>query len=94
MGVPVVTLKGKSHSARVGTSILKRIGLEELIAETGQEYVIKVVELGSDLDKLASLRMSMRKWMKESPLCDAGSFAKKIESVYREIWQKWCADVR
>jgi len=92
MGVPVVTLKGKFHSARVGASILTRIGLEELIAETGQEYVNKVVELSSDLNKLAALRMSMRIRMKESPLCDAGSFAQKMEAMYKEIWERWCEE--
>jgi protein O-GlcNAc transferase len=92
MGVPVVTLKGDRHSARVGASILTLVGLEDLIAVTEEKYVKQTVELATDLNKLASLRMSMRRRMKESPLCDAGSFARKMETMYKEIWHQWCAE--
>jgi protein O-GlcNAc transferase len=92
MGVPVVTLKGNRHSARVGASILTQVGLEDFISVTEEGYAKKAVELAADLNKLASLRMSMRRRMKESPLCDAVSFAQKMERMYKEIWQKWIAE--
>jgi predicted O-linked N-acetylglucosamine transferase (SPINDLY family) len=28
--------------------------------------------------------------MQESPLCDAGRFAKHLEEAYRGMWQRWC----
>ncbi|MGD9579242.1 MAG: hypothetical protein AB7Y74_13445, partial [Syntrophorhabdus sp.] len=92
MGVPVVTLKGDRHSSRVGASLLMRVGLEELVAETEEEYVQKAAALANDLNNLASLRGTMRGRMKESPLCDAGSFAQKMEAMYKEIWERWCAE--
>src|SRR5262249_17914221 len=39
MGVPVVTLRGDRHAARVGSSILTATGLPSLIAETSDDYV-------------------------------------------------------
>ena len=39
MGVPVVTLAGRHHVARVGLTILSRIGLPDLVAYNTQEYV-------------------------------------------------------
>jgi len=85
MGVPVVTLKGDRHSSRVGASILTRVGLEELVAETEEEYVSKAFALAGDLNKLALLRGTMRGRMMDSPLCDGRSFAQKMESVYTYI---------
>jgi protein O-GlcNAc transferase len=85
MGVPVVTLRGKSHSSRVGASILTRVGLKELVAEAENNYVSKGVSLTRDLGRLKALRKGLRRRMKASNLCDAGSFARSIEGVYRKI---------
>jgi len=30
--------------------------------------------------------------MQASPLCDAQSFCREIESAYRDMWRRWCAD--
>ena len=39
MGVPAVTLRGDRHAGRVGASLLTRIGLSDLIAESVEGYV-------------------------------------------------------
>lgn len=85
MGVPVVTLRGNRHSSRVGTSILTRVGLKELVAETENDYVSKGAGLACDLGRLQALRKGMCRRMKESYLCDAGSFARSVEKVYRKL---------
>ncbi|MBL7224519.1 MAG: tetratricopeptide repeat protein [Desulfobacteraceae bacterium] len=85
MGVPVVTLRGDRHSARVGASILTRVGLEELITVNEEEYVSRAVRLSSDFDRLGKLRAGMRRPMIESPLCDSKAFARAVEGVYRRI---------
>ena len=85
MGVPVVTLRGKAHSSRVGSSILMRVGLKELVAETENNYVSKGVSLTRDLGRLKVLRKGMRRRMKASYLCDAGSFARSVEGVYGRL---------
>ena len=85
MGVPVVTLRGKSHPSRVGASILTRVGLKELVVETEDDYISKGADLARDLGLLKVLRKEMRRRMKESYLCDAGSFARSVEGVYRRL---------
>jgi predicted O-linked N-acetylglucosamine transferase (SPINDLY family)/ADP-heptose:LPS heptosyltransferase len=91
MGVPVVTLRGDRHAARVGASILTRIGLTSLIAATADAYVKIAAQLAQDLDGLEQLRAGMRERMRASPLCDTVGFARAMESAYRDMWRRWCA---
>ena len=90
MGVPVITLAGNTHASRVGVSLLSNVGLPELIAQTPEEYVAKVVDLARDPDKLQSLRKSLRDMMSRSPLTDAKKFTHHLEEAYRRMWRTWC----
>jgi protein O-GlcNAc transferase len=90
MGLPVVTLAGDRHASRVGMSILANIGLPELVADTLDRYIDTAVSLAGDLNRLRSLRTSLRRIMKGSVLTDADKFTSGIETLYRGIWKKWC----
>jgi predicted O-linked N-acetylglucosamine transferase (SPINDLY family) len=90
MGVPVVSLTGDRHAARVGLSILTRIGLAELAAETPDEFVDVAVKLATDRKRLTALRAGMRERMLKSRLMDAKAQAGEIEAAYRKMWQRWC----
>jgi protein O-GlcNAc transferase len=85
MGVPVVTLSGRTAVGRGGCSILSNLGLGELVAGTEQEYV----ELAMKTDRWIQLRGSLRRRMEESPLMDGAAFARGVEAAYREMWRKW-----
>jgi tetratricopeptide (TPR) repeat protein len=91
MGVPVVTLRGARHAARVGASILTAVGLDHLIAPTPDEYVAIAAGLARDRDALATLRSGLRERMRASPLCDGAVFARAVEDAYRAMWRDWCA---
>ena len=56
MGVPFIALAGRTHVARVGVSLLTRIGLERLVARDEEEYVALAVQLCGDREALAGLR--------------------------------------
>jgi len=90
MGVPVITLWGKTAVGRGGGSILSNLGLERLIAPSPEKYVQIAVDLASDLDQMKSLRQNMRARMLASPLMDAESFTRDMESAYRQMWRNWC----
>jgi predicted O-linked N-acetylglucosamine transferase (SPINDLY family) len=91
MGVPVVTLAGKTHAGRVGVSLLSSVGLPRLIAEDREQYVRVAAELAGDLPALAELRGGLRQRVAQSPLTDAAGFARDIEVAYRQMWRAWCA---
>ena len=91
MGCPVVTLSGNTAISRGGVSILSNAGLPELIAQNPEAYVRLAADLAGDATRLAQLRGTMRERMSRSSLMDAKRFAADMETVYRQIWKKWCA---
>ena len=90
MGVPVITLAGQIHAARVGVSLLNSVRLPELIAQTPDDYVKIAVELARDEARLSDLQLGLRQRMSTSRLTDAVSFTRNLESAYRQIWQNYC----
>jgi predicted O-linked N-acetylglucosamine transferase (SPINDLY family) len=86
MGVPVVALAGRTHLSRVSVSVLHRVGLEDWIAATPEEYVRKAIEMAQDPARLRELRAGLRQRMRASPLLDATAFARSLEEAYRKMW--------
>jgi predicted O-linked N-acetylglucosamine transferase (SPINDLY family) len=94
MGVPVMNLAGRNAVARGGISILRNVGLPELIAKDADDYVRITASLAGDLPRLAALRSSLRERIERSPIMDAPRFVRNIEAAFREMWQSWCATRR
>ncbi len=90
MGMPVVVLAGRTSVARVGVSLLRNLGLDELIAETPDGYVEAACRLAADLGRLRELRAGMRARMTTSPLLDGPGFTRRLETAYREMWRRRC----
>ncbi len=90
MGVPVITLRGQSHAGRVGTSLLQSLGMPELIAGNGAQYVTLATGLVRDRERLAGLRRGLRKRMAGSALCDARRLCREVEAAFRAMWRRWC----
>jgi predicted O-linked N-acetylglucosamine transferase (SPINDLY family) len=91
MGVPVVTLAGRTHVSRVGVSLLTNVGLPELVAESEDEYVRIAVELAGDVGCLVNYRTNLREKMLDSPLLDAATFSRDMEAAFRQMWMSWVA---
>jgi predicted O-linked N-acetylglucosamine transferase (SPINDLY family) len=85
MGVPVVTLAGKSHVSGVGASLLTHAGLGELVAESPEQYVELAVRAARD----AMPRMALRQRMQASALMDAPRMTRNLADAYRAMWKDW-----
>jgi protein O-GlcNAc transferase len=85
MGVPVVALRGKRHSACVSASLLHHAGLGELIAETPDEYVAKAAALANDPARLQGYR-SMRERLAQTPLYDAERWVRIFEAGLLKVF--------
>jgi predicted O-linked N-acetylglucosamine transferase (SPINDLY family) len=91
MGVPVVSLAGRTPVSRAGSTLLSNIGLERLVAKTEEQYLERAVELIRDQGRLAELRRDLRPALESSPIMNAAQFARDFEAALRSAWRAWCA---
>lgn len=90
MGVPVVTLAGDRHVARVGVSLLNNIGLSQLVAADPASYTRIAAALGADTARLAEWRGQLRPRLAASVICDGPGFGRRFEAALRGLWHDWC----
>jgi predicted O-linked N-acetylglucosamine transferase (SPINDLY family) len=92
MGVPVIARAGETAMWRMSASILTAAGLEGLTAPSEQAFVATAVGLAADLARLDALRAGLRGHVAQSPLCDGPAFARSLESLWRDLWRRWCGN--
>ena len=89
MGVPVVTLKGGTHGARFGASLLENAGLAELVAKSEREYADIAKLLAGSPETLQMLREKQRDMLLASPLMNFRQYVQEVEAAYEEVWRRW-----
>ena len=92
MGVPVVTLAGDRLVSRLSGSLLTTLGLDDLIANDGDDFVRRAVAIAGNIERRRMLRDSLRQRIMASPLCDAAAYAQSVGAAYRRMWRRWCAE--
>jgi protein O-GlcNAc transferase len=90
MGVPVVTLAGDRHMARVGASLLTAAGHPEWIARNWAEYAQIATRLAADRAELARVRAGLREEVRRSALLDHAAQAERFGAALRQCWEQWC----
>ncbi|MCW2249546.1 putative O-linked N-acetylglucosamine transferase (SPINDLY family) [Azospirillum fermentarium] len=90
MGVPVLTLCGDRHAARVGASLMRGIGLGSFVAHDQPDFIERGAQIAADIQALDAIRHGLRHRMAASPLCDTNRFTRCFETVLRTIWHRWC----
>ena len=90
MGVPVISLRGRTHGSRFGASILTNAGVRELVAENDINYVRRAVQLAETPKLLEAYHMGLRANMKRSPLMNIEGYMEELETAYQEIWENFC----
>jgi protein O-GlcNAc transferase len=92
MGVPVITMKGDRHAARVGATLLSALGMESFITESTEHYRKLAQHLSQDFLQLDSLRQQLREVFQSSPLCDSRELTKEIENHLKTVLSKKGSD--
>ena len=91
MGVPVLTLAGRSMQSRGCARVNKALGLEDFIADNEAQYIKKAQKLTKDFNKIAKYRKELRTKLAKSVLTtDKKGFAKHVEDAYLKAWQTYC----
>jgi protein O-GlcNAc transferase len=88
MGVPTLTLAGRSLLSRQGASLLTAAGLGDWVTTGSGDYQRKAIELASRPAELAQLRQGLRAAVVTSPLFDRGAFARNFEAAMLSLWEK------
>jgi protein O-GlcNAc transferase len=92
-GLPVLTLTGTAFAGRVATSLLKAVGLPELITTTQAAYETRAIELATNLDKLAAIKHKLAANRATAPLFDIVRLTKDIEELYVAMYDRYQADL-
>ncbi|HEX8914343.1 MAG TPA: hypothetical protein VF796_18495, partial [Humisphaera sp.] len=82
LGVPTVSLTGRSHVSRVGASLLGAAGLGDLVAPDDDGYVAAAAGLAADVPRLRAVQARLAESVARSPLGQGGELARKLEAVY------------
>jgi predicted O-linked N-acetylglucosamine transferase (SPINDLY family) len=88
MGVPVVTLRGRTHTSRMGASILNAIGRPDWVTHTDDDYVSTITRLAADVNALAQWRQEARAAISASALLDEVGFTREFESLLEQAWAR------
>jgi predicted O-linked N-acetylglucosamine transferase (SPINDLY family) len=87
-GVPIVTRMGRSFASRLAGSLLKSIGLDDLITKDVQEYEDLAVELASNPEKLKKYRKLLENNRVTHRLFNTKLYVEKFERALVEIYNK------
>ncbi len=81
-GLPVLTCMGKSFASRAAASLLRTIGLPELVTDTSAAYEAMAIRLATDPAQFDAVRRKLAANRLSSPLFDSRLFARHIETAY------------
>jgi predicted O-linked N-acetylglucosamine transferase (SPINDLY family) len=87
-GLPVLTQIGATFAGRVAASLLRTVGLPELITTTADDYERRAVELANNREMLATIRGKLAASRATTPLFDTALFARRIEAAYAAMHQR------
>ena len=84
-GLPVLTCMGEAFASRVAASLLKAVGLPELVTESQPAYETLAIELASHPEKLAVIKLKLERNRLTTPLFDTASYARHLEALYEKM---------
>ena len=88
-GCPVITCAGETFAGRVAGSLLRAVGLPELVTSSLAEYEALAGQYASKPERLEQIRERLRANRLSAPLFDSGRFARHLEAAFEGMWQRY-----
>ena len=85
-----MSLQGRVHAARVGGSLLRAVGLPELVAQNRDDVLRIAVGLAGDEPTRRRWRGELPEMLRSSVLCDEAGHAARFAGEIRDLWRGWC----
>ena len=79
-------MSGQTFQSRVAGSLLKTIGVHELITSNTYDYEKKAIELYSNTTLLNQIKNKIKKARENSSLFNPTFFTKEIEGIYLDLF--------
>jgi predicted O-linked N-acetylglucosamine transferase (SPINDLY family) len=86
MGVPVLTMPGRSFASRVCASLVRAAGLGELVCDDPATFVARGIELGRNAEARRHLRDRLLAMRDTSVLFDTPLLVRSLEGLYADMW--------
>ncbi len=90
MGVPVIALEGERFVDRVAGNFMTHCDEADLVATDHARYVETAIGLANSPERLSALRLTLRRQLLQSPLCDGKNYARNVEIALQDMWRTWC----
>ncbi len=90
-GLPLLTCIGQGFAGRVAASLLKAVGLPELITPTLAQYEELAVALAHDPHRLMKVRQRLEENRLTMPLFDTVLFTQNLEKAYARVHERYQA---
>jgi predicted O-linked N-acetylglucosamine transferase (SPINDLY family) len=85
MGVPVLTLSGRSFASRVCGSLVTSVGLPELVCGDAGQYVEKAVALAGDRAAVIALKDRLKAGRDTCVLFDMDLLVRSVEDLFHQM---------
>ena len=85
LGLPVLTLSGRAFASRMAGSLLRAMGLDELLALDLDDYESRAVALATAPQRLSRLRRELDESREHGPVFDMPRFARDLEALYANV---------
>jgi predicted O-linked N-acetylglucosamine transferase (SPINDLY family) len=85
MGVPVLTLSGRSFASRVCGSLVRSAGLSDLVLTRPEDYVERGVALGNDRSEIQAYKAKLQNGRQACTLFDMEMLVDRLEDLYRAM---------
>jgi protein O-GlcNAc transferase len=85
--VPIVTMSGETMASRVAGSLLRELGLKELITQNTHAYESLAVRLATDRAYYSAIQSALKAGLASTDLFDGVAFARKVERAYEVMME-------
>ena len=92
-GLPVLTQIGTTFTGRVAASLLKAIGLPELITKSQSEYEARAIALALSPGELSAVKDKLARNRLTTPLFDTERYTRHLEAAYQAIYERYHAEL-
>lgn len=89
VGLPLITLYGHNGAARGASSIVKAIGMPELVTYSIEQYIEKAIYYATNQEALQALKQKLISNKQTEPLFNSALFVTHLEQAYLAVRENY-----